>query len=605
MPKTGYLKHQQPQQPQILDSFKEHFPHRRMRPNQRTALEILSQTQEDSILMELPTGSGKTALGYTFLSAHKTEEPTYYVTPNKALVNQVKTQHPNVTTIYGRSEYPCLYYQEEEKDLSADQAPCSMIDCPYRVDQETGQTQEKDVEPCPYLLNKYQARKSKIIVCTTAFFLLTQLMSQDWPQTHHVVIDEVHQLASTARNIFHYQISDQYLRRAIEILNKVNLVQAQNLQDFLNAMIHIGKLKPAIHPVILESHEIGLLIRTLNIIDAKSIEKSVRSAIKDGAINPVDDEKTLKAIETVIYNVKRYLHSFQYSLDTGIQHPLNYVYAFYQKDTQEKTHYYLTIAAYYVKPMLKHLLSRMNVLAYSATIGPNAEVLGFETGIDYPYYTFLSDFPPENTRIYLPTDTANLAMNAQKHGDVGRTLRQIAEACQKLARKGLRSLIVVISNKEREKFVEICRDYNLEVITYGNGVSAKEAVRIFRDDKQGDVLVGTSAQFSQGLDLPKQSAPVIFFLRPGYPHPDDPATQFEAKRFPLEKWKIWNWRVTMEALEVRGRNIRSAEDMGVCIFISQQFRRFLPATLPEWLQASLVQNQTFDQAVSTTIKFLQ
>ena len=119
-------------------------------------------------------------------------------------------------------------------------------------------------------------------------------------------------------------------------------------------------------------------------------------------------------------------------------------------------------------------------------------------------------------------------------------------------------------------------------------------------------MVGTSANYSEGVDLPQQTAPVIFFLRPGYPRPDSPESQFEDRRFTNgQAWALRNWRVMIEALQVRGRNIRSTEDLGVCFFISQGFRRFLYPSLPDWLKPAYKNDKTMDQAVKEAVKLLQ
>jgi len=108
--------------------------------NQREAFEILEK-QKGSVLFEASTGSGKTLIGWTFLEACKNAGlgPLFYITPNKTLVDQVKKLHPNVMIMYGRNEYQCLFYKEEY--VSAEDSPCSLLDCPHRVDQETGQTE--------------------------------------------------------------------------------------------------------------------------------------------------------------------------------------------------------------------------------------------------------------------------------------------------------------------------------------------------------------------------------------------------------------------------------------------------------------------------------
>ena len=284
-------------------------------------------------------------------------------------------------------------------------------------------------------------------------------------------------------------------------------------------------------------------------------------------------------------------------MPTKSNHPLNYTYAFYEKDSNGngKSQYRLVIRAYYVAPLIRRILSE-KTLAYSATIG-DPKILEFETGIDFPFYSFDSDFPPENTKIFLPTDTPNLAMKARKRQDLTRSLRKIAKAAKEFSDKKTRSLVVVVSEAERQKFLMLAEEENLEAISYGNGVKPRIAAEKFKNG-EGDVLVGTIANYGEGIDLPKNIAPVIFFLRPGYPNPNDPLTVFEERRYGNMRWRIWNWRIMLEALQVRGRNVRSAKDVGVTIFVSQQFNRFLLASLPETLKESFEGKLTWRECVS-------
>lgn len=150
----------------------------------------------------------------------------------------------------------------------------------------------------------------------------------------------------------------------------------------------------------------------------------------------------------------------------------------------------------------------------------------------------------------------------------------------------------------------LCEEESVRAISYGNGVKPREALLEFKSGG-ADVLVGTVANYGEGIDLPRQIAPAIFFLRPGYPRPDDPGTVFEEKRYGSNRWKLWNWRVIVEALQVRGRNIRSSEDLGVTIFVSQQFRRFLKVSLPEWLQSSYCGDKQWDKIIMEAKKLLK
>jgi Rad3-related DNA helicase len=278
---------------------------------------------------------------------------------------------------------------------------------------------------------------------------------------------------------------------------------------------------------------------------------------------------------------------------------LNYTYGYYEQEIGEggKTQYRLVIKAYFVAPLIKKILAPWT-LAYSATIG-DAETFGFESGIRFPFYAFESDFPAKNTKIFMPIDTPNLAVKSRNRQDLTRSLRKIVRVCRNFQDTGLRSLVVVVSNLEREKFLILTKEEGVDAISYGNGIKPREAARKFQQG-EGSVLVGTVANYGEGIDLPKNLAPIIFFLRPAYPNPKDPATIFEERRFGNMRWRLWNWRVMVEALQVRGRNIRSARDLGVTIFISQQFRRFMPAVFPKWLEEAYRGDLRLEECVKVT-----
>ena len=590
----------------VLNSFP-HGQYPQMTANQKEAIEIIEQ-QNGSVTLELPTGSGKTAIGYAYLKAAQAElgeGPLFYVAPNKTMVQQVHQMHPDMVVAYGRNEHECLYY--EGQTYKADEIPCLLLrDCVHRVNQETGETFVAGAKPCPYYQQKYEAKVSgKIVVCTTAFYLFTQLFSREFQPAIALVIDEAHRIAQTVRSCLSYEITDFHLERCITLLTKVAPDEAALLEDFKRRMIKIIKRRPAGRAqALLEDHEIRELIRALMLIDTNKLQVHIGQAVASQELDVQEDRLILKRVETLIYDLARYLRSLEYSRETDDRKPLNYTFAYYKEEVEERQHvkYTLVIKAYYVAPIIRRLLSE-RTLAYSATIG-DSEVFGYESGIKAPFYSLASDFSSSNTRIYFPTDTPDLAVKARSKREPTQVLRKIAKAVRKFADNGYRSLVVVISNVERQKFLDLCLEENVEAISYGNGVPAKDAVAKFKDG-QGDVLVGTAANYAEGLDLPGGIAPIIFFLRPGFPSPTDPTTQFEEKRFRGMRWKIWNWRVMMEAMQVRGRNIRSGEDIGVTFFISQQFQRFLFAALPAWLQPAYRRTLKFEQGIEDALKLLQ
>lgn len=592
----------------LLEAMLEAFPRHlypEMRANQREAFELIAKN-DGRVTLEPPTGAGKTVIGYTFLKALAgfDQWPLFYVVPTKTLVEQVKRLHPDLATAYGRHEFDCLYYPGE--GLKADEIPCLILrDCKHRVDQNTGATLEPGVTGCPYYQQKFEAKHSQIVVCTMAFYLFHQLFtSSAWDEPAGLVIDEAHDIAKVVRNALSYEITDYHLGRACELLEDIDQEAAATFKDFRRKMIRIIKRKPAARPMLLEDHEIRDLIDVLEQVDAGELEKELSRAVAKREIDPVAQRATLKQLEVLIRDLRRYIRSFEFSLPEGKRHALNYTYAYYEEERgeHERAQYRLVVKAHYVAPLIAKILAPRTV-AYSATIG-DPRVFGYETGIRAPVYSLGSDFPVGNTRVFLPTDTPNLAVKERIRQEPTRVLRRTAKACVRFARAGHRSLVVVIAERERQKFLQLAAEEGLKTLSYGDRTPAKEVAARFRNG-EGDALVGTAAQYGEGIDLPKQVAPVIFMLRPGYPRPDDPATIFEERRFSGgQVWAIRNWRVMMEALQVRGRNVRSASDIGVTFFISQQFRRFVSGVLPAWLRDAYRGTSTFEECVEETLKLL-
>lgn len=578
-----------------------------IRPPQIAALRGMEGVK-GVIVRELPVGTGKTALGITYLDALRKDGKTrlFYIAPNKAQVDQVKSLHPEVRVAYGRNEHDCLYYDNET--LRADEVPCSMlVDCPHRVDQLTGETHEEGAVPCPYLQQKFEAKQMEgIVVCTHAFYLFTVLFSQEFaPEA--LVVDEVHKLARSIRSVLSTDITDWKLARAIEVLDEVSSRQCEKLSQFLADMKRLVKRNAMDKEVLLEEEQIKRLYDALLRVSPSQLQQDIRKAVTSGKLDKREDREVLKQVEDIVRSVRRFQHALKFAMSdmTKMGYPLNFVIAFGKTEMgpRDKVQYKITVKDYYVVPIIKKLLPE-DVFAYSATIG-DPDYLSFETGIKGNFESLPSDFPIENARIYMPTDTLNLtvkSMGASKRPKA-KMIRLMTRSAKRFANRGIRSLVIVASNEERLKFMMMAGEEGLDAITYGDDMPARECALRFRNG-QSDCMVGTSAHFGEGIDLPKQTAPVIFYLRPGYASPDDPQTQFEERRFGNRRWQLWNWRVMTELLQVRGRNVRSAEDLGVTFLISQHFRRFAWGSLPPWLQPAYKGDKLFEECMKDAFKLL-
>lgn len=567
--------------------------------------------EHGSSIIEAPTGSGKTAVEEAVLKAAQAQKlkPCTLIAPNKTIVDHLRNEIPDAIVALGRSEYECLHpaYAHRTSLPMADEIPCLSLDCPSRLNQETGETQEEGAAPCPYYKAKFDAKQGSVVISTIAGYLFNNVFKpKDWVPEGVLVIDEVHRIAEVFRNALSYEVTDHHLVQSIKLLKRIKASETKSIGRFLAAMKKIAKNKSERGGVLLESAEIKQLIAVLGDINANELRRKIKKAVRDGVVSPVDDMTVLKRLEVLTFDIPRYLHSFEYSLPgeerqtEGVSKrggALNYTCAYYSQEKAErkKVQHKLVIKCYHVAPLIKKVLPPLTVV-FSATIG-NPDVFGYETGIHSEVLSLDSSFPVGNTRIYMPKDTPDLSEKNRGRRDLAQVTRKIVRVCKRLAKKGMRSLVVTISNVEREKFLMMAGEEGLQAISYGNGVTARDAATCFKDGI-GETLVGTAANYSEGIDLPRQTAPVIFFLRPGYPNPRDPSTIFEERRFGGARWAIWNWRVMQQALQVRGRNIRFHSDVGVTFFISQQFRRFLQPALPEWLQSAYCNQFTLEEAVA-------
>lgn len=584
--------------------------HPELRQLQRMNLEIIAE-RDGRILLEDPTGSGKTILGLVFLRALAREGlgPLFYVTPTKAQVETIMRNYGSLglRAAYGRHEHPCIHPDFLGFNKRADEIPCLLLtECPHRVDQETGATHEEGVKPCPYYQQKFEAKQGGIVVCTAAFYLFTQLFSREWERPAGLVLDEIHGIAEVFRNLISYEITDYTLFRSVELLKSVDATAAEQLDRFARRMVHIIKLHPASKQNVLDADEIGQLLDLLEEIDEKPVLRKLEAAIRRGLIDSPEKLDLVRKLEVILREVRRYRSSLRYSLPEGDREPLNYTIAYFveEKPEAQRVQFKLIIRAYYVAPLIRKILGHRTV-AYSATIG-DPQILGFETGITHqrmPFHAFPSTFPEERARLYLPTDVADLRWANRIKREPTKTLRRIAKACRLFADHGHRSLVVVVSDKEREKFLNLALEEGVDAVSYGNGTTPRLAATHFKEGN-GEALVGTAANFGEGIDLPGGTAPVIFFLRPGYPNPRDPLAIFEERRWKSRIWRIRKWRVMIEALQVRGRNIRSEEDRGVTFFMAEHFRDVVFPSLPEWLKGAYRRDFSFEECIADALKLL-
>jgi Rad3-related DNA helicase len=582
-----------------------HGAHENARPNQLLVLKEFPN--EVKIVLQGPTGTGKTALIYTFLKGNCGQTGNgFYVCPSKTLVDQVVKLYPEIIPMYGRNEYSCLYYKDEFK---ADEVPCSMLkECPHRVSLETGETFLHGSKPCPYLQAKFKSRQASLVACTTNYYFFEALSHSREKLPDAIGIDEVHEFSNSIRRMLSYNISDYRLEQFWELLSSVKCAsEAKLIMNFKQEMIKIIKEHSGNggRTSLLTDESLMRLLKILLKLERSNIDVKIKQAISDNQIDVNDDRELLLNLDIFTNDLYRYIHSLEFALEAKDRKPLGYVFGYWDKKNEpgKKTEYILTIQSYRIAGLANKKLLPEKYIACSATVGSSSDMLKKDTGIEGKFIDLASEFPIENSAIFMPDDVPDLSLKGSQHNDKNRTIRKIIAGCNLGKEKGIRSLVIVVSEKEREKCLQFAKESGLIPISYGNGIKPKEAIERFRKG-EGDILIGTEAQYGQGIDLPGGMCEFIFYLRPGYPMPGDPQAQFEEKIYGNSRWGLWTWRVILKMLQARGRNQRSAQDKGCIFLMSKQFHRFTYGGLPEWLRPAYVGQISFDNAIQQGIKLL-
>ncbi len=604
---------------------------------------------DGKFLQELPTGAGKTALEYMICAASlkKIEEGeiVFWIVPTKALVEQIKQEHPDVKTIFGQNEHVCPWAVEDFEEQP--QSPVTRIQlpllhedshvprvseipqfvhakCPHFVHQETGNTNTAGVLPCPYYQQTYEAKRGGgIIVATMSFYVFAKLFSKRNKETVHdtaygrvavVVIDEAHRFADVIRYTLSYDITDWHLEKAIALLKRIKAPERRPLRKFLKALkdIALAHKKEPYQEHLLTDDEIKKLISILEEIDPDVLApERIEEATAAGLLNAREDWREIKTIETLAKDIKRYIHTLEYALaeedeEGNVRRPLNYSCSYYKEELgeREKVQHKLVLHCHYVAPLIRKRLRAPTTVSFSATIG-RPDLFAYDSGIRDPFFSAPSTFPVENRRIYLPDDVEDLSHHADPTGrKKTKTLRQIAKGCRRLVEKNIRSLVLVSSNAERDKFMAMAEEEGVEAMTYTQELSAKDVASKFREG-EAEVLCGCVAHYGVGVDFPKDTAGTIWLLRPGYANPRSASTQFEKLSFGEgHYWSRLIYKVMLEVQQAVGRNIRGPRDRGVCFLMSSGFQKFARQGLPDWLQPAYRRGMMLNDCLEDAKKLL-
>lgn len=189
------------------------------RPGQVKVLEAIESAFNkgyQTILLEAPVGSGKSAIAMTLANWASSLGGSHILTPRKSLQDQYWEDFagPYVRLMKGRSAYPCTYHDKERtRYLEVSKA----IEAGAQVTLASGQTSckegpcltspairhictEKDTKPCPYTIAMRSAQGSPTVIHNVHSFIFQGYLGENFSTRPLQVIDECHELEGIVRD---------------------------------------------------------------------------------------------------------------------------------------------------------------------------------------------------------------------------------------------------------------------------------------------------------------------------------------------------------------------------------------------------------------------
>ena len=509
-----------------------HFPYAAYRPGQREALEAARGAYARGkrfVVIEAPTGAGKSGIAVTLA---REARQAYILTAQKILQDQYIRDFPDLATVKGRSNYPCLVM-----DTHAGAAPC------------LAGKKFPACDDCTYLIAKDDALHAGIATLNYPYFMGEINHAGAFQKRDLLVLDEAHN-------------TEEMLMRFVEVLVSKNTLARAGID------IEFPQISDLEDKISFVSSLIPDTVRALTRLEEQ---------IKTLEAPPPDISVQKNELE----NLLRRMVMLRDSPDAGWVFEESSEVSF---DGQVQWWKFrpITVSAFAEEFIFRH---SSRVLMLSATI-LDAETFLRALGIDPSLAAFIrvpSSFPPQNRPIYplniarlnrdtldaeLPKLSAVIAKLLEKHS----TEKGIIHAH---SYKILRYLVASLPSSKR-------------LIYHYDSASREDALERHLTSNQPTVLLTPS--MTEGIDLADDQARWQVIVKVPYPYLGDP--QVNARRLADPAW--YEWRTALRIVQAYGRAVRSSEDHATTYVLDSMFPLWVQRQqkrLPKWFLEAIAQSK--------------
>ncbi|MDA1272272.1 MAG: ATP-dependent DNA helicase [Chloroflexi bacterium] len=516
------------------------------RSQQIDALEGILSTDKKVVVVQAPTGTGKTLIAAGL--ARMTGEQVVYVCTTKQLQDQVIADFSTVAhhlfgvELKGRNNYPTLLY--DFPDVTAESCERRRTDghCRLCCDEQHGRGKDRTPcsaqESCPYEMAKAEAIAAPFPVLNLSMYLHISQYEEAFLHVPWLVIDEADQVEGHLIGFM-----ELHIREAIVSNLRLRTPEdiGVSLEDWLT-----GHVLPAVH---------GRLERNqARIGSAKELEH--RRLTRD-----------ISALEGLAESIERVLASMSETKWVWIP--------------ERWTLKPIGVSSFAPERLWK---KADKVVFMSATIS-NRSQFCLDLGIPQNSVKFIdlpSSFPVENRPVYF---TPAASLNRQNEDT--ELPKVVAELDRILdLHPDVKVLVHAVSYGRVQRIFEMSR-HQSRMLVYTSATERDRTLETFKNSPKPLVLIAPS--MDRGVSLDDDLCRVIVVCKLPYPSLGDPAVK---ARLRAKRGAVWFALETARTLvQMTGRAVRHEKDWAECYILDAQFEAHWerwPHLYPEWWSDALV-----------------
>ncbi|MEM0126790.1 MAG: ATP-dependent DNA helicase [Thermoplasmatales archaeon] len=565
-------------------------------PWQEYIIEELKKGERKGILLESPTGSGKTAaVLYAVIEKFPDRKIVFLTRTNSQVENVLREAHnigiEKVMTFFGRGEM-CLFRTEapdmvqgtpEEQSnycrILVERNNRGLGGCPYRTDGPNGwpqgiMSQQDFIELgkamiCPYYAQKNLAKDAKIIATSYSFFLNPFIRERflTWMEEELeniiIIADEAHNIPDLTRNLMSLKLSHSSINNCRKEVEQFGDLPLNNV----NTSFILDSLEEAIDSLLDEGDRI---------ITQSEVSEAYMKAFE---MNSNDVKNLLNLLASYGLSIREQREN-EGKLPRS--HILNT--AITSLAMMEGTEEYSVVISHTDEPSS---LVLMNLETYklldffnrtyrsyfmSGTLTPFGKFID-EVGLNDPYEVVVrADYLEKNLRVFFVNDvTSKFTM---KDEVLERMRWYVKDLVEKVPRN---KIVFCMSYEQLSSFLDM--EIRGKIYFERKGMGNEEFQRLISDfrSKGGNLFAVINGRLSEGIDLPGKIVELAVLAGIPYPPPSPETSALEL--FYEMKFKR-GWEYAYEAVastrmrQAIGRIIRGPKDRGAAVILDSRARKF-------------------------------